>query len=38
VIGRLTKKKYVNFRSALELMRMLEEMTAKTKNKSYEDL
>lgn len=38
VIGRLTKKKYVNFRSALELMRMLEEMTAKTKNNSYEDL
>ncbi|WP_312429012.1 hypothetical protein [Lacrimispora sp.] len=31
VIGRLTKKKYVSFRSALELMRMLEEMTAKTK-------
>ncbi len=26
VIGKLTKKKYVNFRSALELMRMLEEI------------
>jgi hypothetical protein len=31
VIGKLTKKKYVNFRSALELMRMLEEIVVKTK-------
>ncbi|HCD45325.1 MAG TPA: hypothetical protein DEQ64_16660 [Lachnoclostridium sp.] len=32
VIGKLTKKQYVNFRSALELMRMLNEVVIRTEN------
>ena len=30
VMGKLTSKEYVGFRSALELMRMIKEITVKT--------